>query len=138
MPLRQDLIAYQGETWSFVYTKRDSSGAAVSLTGYTARMSIKDAYNGALEAYFSTGSDADGGTITLGGAAGTVTLSMTAAQSAALAGELNALSSVLLRGERDTTKPSATYLYDLELISGAGVVTRELEGRFVVRREVTA
>jgi hypothetical protein len=30
-----------------------------------------------------------------------------------------------------------TYVYDLELVSGAGVVTRLVMGTFTVRREVT-
>ena len=135
MTMRQDLIVKQGETWSFVFVKRDSSGNAVDLSAYTARMSIKDTHNGIAQAYLSTGADADGGSIALGGAAGTVTLSMTATQSAALASEVSA-ASVLLTS-LDLAKPEQTYLYDLELISGAGVVTRELEGRVLVRREIT-
>lgn len=133
---RQDLIVYQGETFSFVWTKRDSSGAAVNLTGYTARMKAKDAYNGATQASLTTEADSPDGTITLGGAAGTVTLAMTAAQTAALASEISVAS--LMLTSLDQSKPQKAYIYDLELISGAGVVTRELEGRFVVRREVTA
>lgn len=136
MPQRQDLIVYQGADWSFVWTKRDSAGAAVNLTGYTARMKVKDTYNGISQAFLTTGADADGGTIMLGGAAGTVTLSMTAAQTAALASEIS-VASVMLQS-LELNKPEKAYIFDLELVSGAGVVTRELEGRFVVRREVTA
>lgn len=135
MPTRQDFTVYQGQTWSYVYTKRDDAGDPVDLTGYTARMTVKDAYNGISQAKFSTGADADGGTIALGGAAGTITLSMTATQAGALASEIS-VASILLTS-LDLSKPSKTYLYDLELVSGAGVVTRELEGRFIVRREIT-
>jgi hypothetical protein len=135
MPTRQDLIVYQGQTFSFVYTKKNAAGSAVDLTGYTARMKVKDTYNGVEQARLTTGADADGGSITLGGALGTVTLAMTADQSAALASEIS-VASVMLTS-LDLNKPEKVYLYDLELVSGAGVVTRELEGRFVVRREIT-
>jgi hypothetical protein len=132
---RQDLIIRQGETYSFTWTKRDSAGAAVDLTGYTARMRVKDTYNGVQQVYLTSGADSQGGAITLGGAAGTVVLSMTADQSAALASEVNMVS--ILLSSLDLNKPQKTYLYDLELVSGAGAVARELEGRVVVRREIT-
>lgn len=135
MSTRQDLIIRQGETWSFVWTKRDSAGAAVDLTGYSARMAIKDCYNGAQQAYLSTGADARGGSIALGGAAGTVTMSMTAAQAADLAGVLNQLA--LAPHSIDYSAPTVTWIYDLELVSPAGVVTRDLQGRVRIEREVT-
>ena len=84
MTIRQDLKINQGETWSWVYTHIDSTGSAIDLTGYTARMSVKTNFTGSTEAYLSTGADADGGIISLGGVVGTVTLSMTAAQTTAL------------------------------------------------------
>jgi hypothetical protein len=58
--------------------------------------------------------------ITLGGAAGTVTLALTPAQTAALAATAD-----------------FDLVYDLELVSGGAVVTRLLEGRVKVAREVT-
>jgi hypothetical protein len=58
---RQDLIIHQGETWSFVWTKRDGSGVAVDLTGYTARMRVKDTYNGVQQVYLTSGADSQGG-----------------------------------------------------------------------------
>lgn len=135
MSIRQDIIVRQGETFSFTWTKKDSAGAAVNLTGYTARMRVKDTYNGVQQVYLTSGADSQGGSITLGGSAGTVVLALTADQAAALASEVN-MTSILLASE-DLTKPQKAYLYDLELVSGAGVVTRELEGRFIVRREIT-
>ena len=135
MTTRQDLRIRQGETWQHVYTHRDSSGSAVDLSGYSARMAIRPNIGGSLEAYLSTGSDADGGTIALGGAAGTVTLSMTAAQAAAMADGLSS-ASVLLAPEY-RVEPVVKYRYDLELVSGAGAVTRALEGCVYVHREVT-
>jgi hypothetical protein len=55
--------------------------------------------------------------LTLGGSAGTIVINITAAQTTALT--------------------SGTYVYDLELTSGGGVVTRILEGKFVITPEVT-
>lgn len=151
MTVRNDLHIRQGETWSFIFTKRDGDGAAVDLTGYTARAAFRQFIGGALEAYLSNGGDAIGGSIALGGVDGTVTLSMTAAQSAALLTTLSVVSTELWRS-RDSdprgglggevgacrTAPSTVRLrYDLELVSPAGVVTRELEGAAIVYREVT-
>lgn len=134
MTLRQDILIRQGETWSHVYTHRDSAGDAVDLTGYSARMSIKESYEGATEAYLSSGADADGGSIALGGAAGTVTLSMTAAQTSAL---LNLLFYTVLEGPARRAARNVDFLYDVEIVSGAGAVTRVIEGRLRVQREVT-
>jgi tRNA threonylcarbamoyladenosine modification (KEOPS) complex Pcc1 subunit len=55
--------------------------------------------------------------ITLGGAAGTVTLTIAATDTANLTAGL--------------------YVYDLELVSSANVVTRLIEGNFNVKAEVT-
>lgn len=135
MTVRQDLIIYQGATWSFVWTKM-SAGAAVDLTGYNARMAIRDRVGGSLEALLTTGG-ATGGTITLGDAAGTVTASMTATQSAVVGTSLATLSVLIAAEEPRGLEPTVTYVYDLELTSPAGVVTRELEGRVTVHRRVT-
>lgn len=59
----------------------------------------------------------ENGRITLGGATGQVTLNVTA--------------SVM------STVPADKYAYDLELVSPTGVVTRLVQGNFVVRAEVT-
>ncbi len=95
-------------------------------------MSMRSDYGGGLEAYLSTGSDANGGTIALGGALGTITFSMTAVESAALGGNIDifAASSV-------SVESSITFLYDCEIVSGGGTVTRTLEGNVSVYREVT-
>jgi len=55
--------------------------------------------------------------ITLGGATGEVTLSVTATVMASV--------------------PADKYVYDLELVSATGVVSRLVQGNFVVRGEVT-
>lgn len=141
MTVRHDLLIRQGATWSFVWTKRDAAGSAVDLTGYAARMAIRSGFGGALAAYLSTGANANGGSITLGGAAGTVTLAMTAAQSAALADSYEVTVAAIETGRglsaQNPIPQAIDLIYDLELVDGSGVVTRELEGRAAVYREVT-
>jgi hypothetical protein len=103
----------QGANWQLTATWKDSAGAAVNLTGYTARLKVKDKYGGT-QLLSITSSDS----ITLGGAAGTITINVAAATTAALAAP-------------------ASGVYDLELVSGAGVVTRLLEGTVKIAPEVT-
>ena len=134
MTTRQDLTIRQGETFSWTYTKLDSAGAAVDLTGYSARMAIKRTFEADEEAYLSTGADAAGGSITLGDEAGTVVLSMTAAETTALAGDLTAY---IFGVPSKSAQRYETFIYDLELVAGDGTVTRELQGRVIVEREVT-
>jgi hypothetical protein len=134
MTARHDLEIRQGQDWSFVYTHLDSGGSAVDLTGYSARASFKVSYEGSTEAYLSSGDDADGGSIALGGANGTVTMSMTAAQTTAL---LEEPSLFAWAGKSGKVNPVEKFIYDLELVDGSGVVTRVLEGRVFIQREVT-
>lgn len=124
MTTRQDITIRQGETWSYAYTHSSD------LTGYSARMSIKADWSSDAVAYLSTGSDADGGSIAIDVAG--VTLSMTAAQTTALLDN-----SAFPTWKAVEKKQSVTLIYDLELVSGAGAVTRALEGRAHVLREVT-
>lgn len=134
MTLRQDLAVTQGQTWSHVYTHLGPDGLPVDLTGYSARMAIKAGFESTYEAYLSSGPDANGGTITLGDD-GKVTLAMTAKQSAALAGDL---SFFLFVQPEARAEQYVKFLYDLELEAPDGTVTRPIEGRLVLQREVTS
>lgn len=133
MTLRQTFDIRQGQTWTYVFT-HTASGSPVDLTGYSARMAIRYGFELSNEAYLSSGSDANGGTITLGGANGTVTLAMTAAQTAALAGDLT---TILFTEPRKKAEQYVDFLYDLEIEAPDGTVTRLLEGNIRVQREVT-
>jgi hypothetical protein len=104
----------QGADWTAVLTWKVNT-VAVDLTNYTARMQLRPAH-GALTTLLSL-TTAVGGGITLGGNAGTVTLTLTAVITATL--------------------PPGDHVYDLELVSPAGVVTRLVEGRFSISPEVT-
>ena len=110
---RYDFVIEQGATFSRVITWRDAADALVNLSGYTGRMQIRDKRAGTTLVDFSTGSR-----MTLGGAAGTITLALTAVETAAL--DWSGLAS-----------------YTLELQSSGGVVTRLLEGTVRLSLEVT-
>ncbi len=104
----------QGATLGLTLTWRDESNALINLTGYTARMQVREQLDSATP--FITLTTENGG-IALGGAAGTITLNITATATAAI------------------TQTSG--VYDLELVSSGGVVTRLLEGLVIIKPEVT-
>ena len=134
MVVRADLHINQGETWSLIYTWAPG-GSAVDLTGFTARMAIRDRIGGSLQAYLSTGADADGGSIALGGVNGTVTPAMTPEETTALYDPVDLED--LKKHRRDSEMRTLDWVYDLEVESPAGAVTRLLEGAVLLHREVT-
>lgn len=109
---RYDLTLEAGATFSLTLTYKDANNAPVNLTGMTARMQLRRAANSTSSLLALT---TENGRIALGGSAGTITLSIAAA---------------------DTTGLSGSGFYDLELVNGANV-ERLLEGRFRVNPEVT-
>ena len=107
----------QGATFSHTITWKDSANAAYDLTGYTARMHVRETVSSANTVITLTTANSR---ITLGSNAATkgqVTLTISAADTANLV--------------------PAVYVYDLEVVSGGGVVDRLIEGNFVVKAEVT-
>lgn len=86
--------------------------APVDLSGFSARMTVRD--SAAAEVVSLTTANSR---ISLGGTAGTVGLLLSATVSAGL--------------------PFGVHNYDLELVSGSGVVTKLLKGQFTVIREQT-
>lgn len=104
----------QGETFAFQLTwKTGTPAAAVDLTDYTARMMIRTGPEAA-DALLSLTQAAG---ITLGGAAGTIVVTLTAAQTATL--------------------PARKLVFDLELVSAGGVVTNIARGEITVIRNIT-
>lgn len=106
-----DLRMYQGATFRYVLTWLEDD-VPKNLTGYTARMQVRETID-ATSTILDIDTDDD---ITLGGAAGTITIEVAASDTADITPGL--------------------YVYDLELVSGA-VVTRLVEGAFMVSAEVT-
>lgn len=108
-----NITVEQGATYTLAITYKDASGNAINLSGYTARMDVRATYNSPSTIIELT---TENGRIELGGVNGTINLSITAANTAAL--------------------PTSNAVYDLELDSGSAV-TRLIQGRFIVDPEVT-
>ena len=102
----------QGETFAKQITWNDGSGSPINLTGYTARMYLKRALTDTVSAFELTTANSR---IALGGAVGTITLSITTTDTAGLSGD---------------------YVYDLELVNGSNV-KRLLQGKIKIDAEVT-
>lgn len=109
-----DLEILQGETYSKQFIWKDSAGVEVNLTGYTARMQVRQSKASDTVLLELTTAN---GRIALGGSAGTIDLSLNATTTAAITWK---------RG-----------VYDLELVASNGVVKRLLEGEVTVSKEVT-
>lgn len=103
----------QGATFDKLITITLPSGDPMPLTGYSARMQIRREVDSASPLIELT--DANG-RIELGGALGTVRLLISATDTAALGDD---------------------GVYDLELVSGTGEVTRLLKGKARLDEEVT-
>lgn len=112
IPGKYNMVCPQGSTFNQVLTY-SINGSLVNLTGYTARMQVKERYSSTAKQLDLTTSN---GGIVLGGALGTITINATATQTAAIIAK--------------------EYVYDLELVSGP-TVTRIIEGKFIVTPEVT-
>lgn len=108
-----NIVADQGATFSRVITWKTTAGTPVDLTGYTAKMQVRVTYSSP-SAVLTLSTAA--GSIVLGGALGTITIT-------------GAASSMTMDGNN--------YVYDLELTSSGGAVTRLVMGNFTVRAEVT-
>lgn len=109
-----DLFVEQGATFVKTITWKDSAGVPVNLTGYTARMQFRPSVNSSTILASAT---TENGRITLGGALGTVDIEFDADATAAF--------------------DFVSAVYDLELESASGFVTRLLEGGVEVSKEVT-
>jgi len=96
----------QGETMRRVFTWY-SGGSLVNLTGFTGAFQVRDRTTGTLQ--FS-------GTVTLGGAIGTITVVCAAGDTLVAVGE---------------------YVHDLKLTSGTGIVTVLVAGILTIVKRVT-
>lgn len=107
-----DFEIEQGTTLNKQMVWKDSTGAPVDLSGYTARMQMRPSVSSDTVLLNLT---TENGGITLGGALGTITLHFTDAQTSAL------------------TKGG---VYDIEVVTG-GNVTRLIQGAISLSKEVT-
>lgn len=109
-----DFEIEQGTTFNKEFLYKDVNDDPVNLSGYTARMQVRSTVSSADVLLSLTTSN---GRITMGGAAGTIDLDLTATDTAAITWR---------RG-----------VYDLEIVSSNGTVTRLLQGVITISREVT-
>jgi hypothetical protein len=121
---RYDITLEQGATFDLPLRYRTPAGVAVDLTGYSAKMQVREAPASSLFVEFNSSLTANGFILMSGtaanredGANGNLRVYMTAANTAAL---------TRFNGR-----------YDLELRDSSGYVTRLLEGQFRVEPEIT-
>ena len=112
---RFDLIIEQGATYTQTFTYETAAGVPINLTAYTAAMQIRESVESTAVLATSSGTSPSI-TLTLGGSAGTIIVTMTATVTAAFAFD--------------------TAVYDLELTTGTTVL-RLLEGEVKLSKEVT-
>ena len=111
-PAKYNIICPQGATYDVQFTYKINK-FPVDVTGYSARMQVRQTHTSSDTLVSLT----NGSGITLGGTAGTIDILISAATTAGFT-------------------PNA-YVYDLELVSANGTVTRMVEGLFTVTPEVT-
>lgn len=108
-----NIAAEQGTTYAATVTFNDSAGAPVSLVGASAAMNVRK-FTGSPERYLTV---LVGSGLVLGGAQGTVTITIPAASLALI--------------------PAGKYVYDLEITLASGSVVKLIGGIFSVDAEVT-
>lgn len=111
-PGKYNFVCPQGATFSKQLTW-EIDNDPVDLTTYTARMQVREKYTSPSATVSLT---TENGGITLGGVDGTIDIDINATTTAGIVAK--------------------EYVYDLELISSS-VVTRLIEGKFIVTPEVT-
>jgi len=110
---QHDITIEQGATFQMVVTW-EYNDTPIDLTGYTARMQVRRTHKSTTALLdFTT----ENGAITLGGALGTITV----VGAATLTDDV----------------PAKPCVYDLELVSSGGIVTRLIEGAATITPEVT-
>ena len=106
------ITVWQGADYDKTFTVTQN-GTALNWTGYSARMQVRNSSDATATLLSLT----SGSGIVLGGTAGTIAVTITSTQSAAI--------------------PAGSYAYDLELVSSGNLVTRLLQGAFTVSGNVT-
>jgi len=111
---RYDITIDQGATFTLILRWKDSLGAVIPLTGYSARMMMrkcKDSETPFIDV------DTVSGELVITEVDGQIDVTIPAADTEAIT--------------------EAFGVYDLEIEDGSGVVTRLLEGEVAISREVT-
>ena len=108
MATKANIVIDQGTTFSTSINLTDDNGDPLNLAGYTGRSQMRKHY---------TSSNSHSFTVTLNEGMGTIELAMTSTQTANIV--------------------PGRYVYDVEVVSPANVVSRVLEGIVTVTPEVT-
>ncbi len=109
-----DILIEPGSNFQLALVWKDSLGAPINLSGYSAKMQVRQ-YPASTTVQMEASTALN--TITLGGALGTITVNVPAATTA------------LVNIQQG--------VWDIELTSPSGVVTRLLQGNVFVSPEVT-
>lgn len=120
---KYNLEMWQGATFTMTITVKDSAGNVQNLTGYTARMQLRTSYGAGSATESLTTSN---GEITVTAAEGNLAFLLSATRTAAIPVDYN-----------NGKPPKTVYVYDLELVDNAGVVSKLLYGDVNVYGEVT-
>jgi len=107
MAHRTNIYMEQGSDFSTSFTIRDANDSLMDLSSYTGRSQMRKHHSSQTAHDFTIITSSNG----------LVTLSMTA--------------------EATANVEEGRWVYDVELVSGANVVTRPIEGQVVVKPEVT-
>lgn len=108
---KYNIVAEQGTTFTRTLNV-SSAGVAWDLTSYSARMQVR-----------------------VNAAASSTVLSLVSPTNISLS-SLGVIT-ITISASAMAAVTAGKYVYDLELVSAGGVVTRLLEGKFVVKAEVT-
>lgn len=108
MATKANLIIDQGSTYSTTINITDDDDAPIDLTGYTGAAQIRKHFTSTANTPF---------TVAVGALEGAVVLSLTANQTSSLV--------------------AGRYVYDVELTSASGVISRVVEGIVTVTPQVT-
>ena len=104
----------QGATFNLEVIYKDEAGTPINITGYSAALQIRQNYYDTTALLTLT---SPSGGIVITGAAGKINITMTDVQTGSL--------------------DEGFYVYDLEITSSGGIVTRLIQGQFTVSPEVT-
>jgi hypothetical protein len=121
---RYNITMDQGSTFSLAVVWNDENDEPVDLTGYSARMHIRQSYSNNTLIESMTSSN---GEITITANTGQVTVTLPATRTASINSTANTSS----------TPYSSTYVYDLEVESSDAVVTKLIWGSVTIYKEVT-
>lgn len=124
---KHNFTCEQGATFDRTITYRDGSGAIIDLTGYSARMHVREYTGGDLiVALYSD--------VSLGTSNGYAILN---GSSELTADGANGNIRLLISAANTANLTTGSLKYDLEIESPSGVVDRLIEGKFNVVPEIT-